>query len=106
MEEVFLRLGVKIEMWAVSTTVALLFIIYMILEIEPPPSVRKTMQIIAGGLISTILVPGIAVDMLNIESKFYTGALTGLVVYSFPKVVSLLQGMMLSKINDKKNENT
>lgn len=101
MEEFLLRFGVKVETWAISVTIALLFTIYMILETVPPPSVRKIMQFVAGGLISAILVPGIAVDMLAIKSNFYTAALTGLVVYSFPKVVSLLQGLMLTKISNK-----
>lgn len=103
MWEFFKGFGVKMENFLISLTVGVFLIFYKILETDPPPTTRQKIQLAIGGLVSIVLVPGFAVETLKIESPFYTGALTGLVVYTFPKLMPILGRMFINKV--EKNDN-
>ena len=101
MRDFFIQFGVDIIKFSTSAAIALLFVIYMVLEKEPPPTTRTILQYAAGALISVILVPLTTIEILGIESNAKVAILTGLVVYSFPKIITLASSILLSKIKDK-----
>lgn len=101
MEELFDKIGIRMEMWLVSLFSATLFTLYRIYEPEKMPAVRKVVSIIIMGLISALLVPGLVVNYFSIENPFTAAAITGITVYSFEQVVILSKKKLLKGISNK-----
>lgn len=103
MKEIFERLGVSIEMWIISFFTACLIGIYRIYEQEEPTSRRKRIRIIIMSISSALLVPGLVVYWMHVENAFFSGAITGLVVYCFELIIDIAKNKLVKKLKDTEN---
>ncbi|WP_342086104.1 hypothetical protein [Dyadobacter sp. OTU695] len=102
-EELFRRLGVPPEHWIVSMLAGMLLTIYRIFEPEQPVTRRKTVRILISGVVSILLVPGIAVFYFNIQNPFFSAALTGLTSYCFEPILKIGQEKFIKRVSNENN---
>jgi len=103
MEEFFKRFGVPIEMWTISFFAASLITLFRIYETEVPPSRRRIISMVIMGLVSALVVPGVVIQVFNIQNPSVAAVITGGVVYSFEQVMQVIRAKIVKKIDDDGN---
>lgn len=103
MEELFKRFGVPAEMWIISFCSASLITLFRIYETEVPPSKRRVISMVIMGLVSALVVPGIVIQVFNIQNPSVSAVITGGVVYSFEQVMHVIRAKIVKKIDDDGN---